>query len=150
MKMLVIEDNLIYARLVERYLTGLADKIVIVESWDAAEPHLAGNPNIIWIDLLVPGYDESHALRKVTEVRAVHHEAIILVVSGIPDPTLFERAIAAGADAFMDKLSVASENQIISLLILATMRAKERGIDTAKFLERAQQFLNERIAAKST
>lgn len=145
MKVLVIEDEPVYAALIERYLTGLATEIHCATSWADAQKYLGEKPDIMWVDILVPGENVNSALLRVGEVRAENSETVILVVSGAVDSDLPARAVSAGADLFIEKNNATTRNKVISLIILALLNARTRGADTEEFLIRAQQFLKEQV-----
>lgn len=148
MKLLIVEDDPLYASLLERYLEGLADEIAIVDSWEAAEAFVP-TAHMMWLDLVIPPHNDDYAFLRIRAFRDINRKAVIFVVSGIPDDTLKEKALQAGADGFAHKMDATSQTQVIALMISALMKVQERGYDCLKFLQRARELLSERINPQS-
>lgn len=150
MKMLIIEDDVIYVGLLERYLEGLADEIIIAKSWEEAKQHIQV-AQIMWIDLIIPPHNEDFAIVQIGEIRAQNSNAVIFVVSGVVSPDTKREALAAGADYFAEKMDHITQNQIIALMISALMKAQERGSrESLTFLQRARELINERVNPVTT
>lgn len=144
MKVLILEDDPLYGATIRRYLDGLASEPVkLVSTWQEAMKELPQKPDLMWIDLIVPGYDTESSILKVKEVRAANEEATLLVVSGSAESDIERRTREAGADAYANKMDAVNLKQVIALIMLALLHAKIRGASTEQFLVRAQQFLSE-------
>lgn len=151
MKIVIVEDDVIYSELIQRYVAGLADEVVSFTSWKAAQNYLEEhNFDIGWFDLLLPGDTVDSSLLRITEVHNRNQDTVILVVSGVPELDIEQRALKAGADAYLNKNVAVKRNHVIALIMLALTRANERGVDTKKLLEKAQQFYNEQVKPNQT
>lgn len=148
MKMLIIEDDILYVGILQRYLEGLTDEIIVAKNWEVAEQFLSV-ADIMWIDLVVPPHNEKFAIIKIGEIRKANERVVIFVVSGIPDESIGREVIAAGADFFAEKMDMTNQNQVIALMIQALMKAEERGKDAMKFLQRARQLISERVTPQT-
>lgn len=149
MIMLIIEDDGNYVQLLQRYLEGLADEIVIARSWAQAEPHFA-TADIMWVDLIIPPHDEDFATIKLREIRQVNPKAVVFVVSGMMGEGIEQKVVEAGADMFAEKFNAMGQKQIIAMMIQALMKAEERGRDATKFLEKARELLKENPSPLTT
>lgn len=150
-KMLVVEDNALYAGLLDRYLSDLVDELNITSSWSDAERYIADS-DIAWIDLVLPPDDAESSIIRIGEVRQKNAQIVIFVVSGMPDDgkaTLADKARQAGADHFVYKFALGTHDQIIAVMIHALMTLSDRGCDVAKYLNKARQLLSERVVKAS-
>lgn len=102
-KLLVVDDN---ADLALALHMGFEDHPTIESiGWiDASdlivETVLGQRPDVVLLDLTMPGVDPLEALR---EIRAQGSTAKVIAFSGYDDAETIERARAAGADAFLQK-----------------------------------------------
>lgn len=145
MKMLIIEDDDLYVGILERYLEGLTDELIIVENWEDAEKHIPV-ASIIWADLVIPPHDRDYGILKIGQIRKGNEKAVIFVVSGAPGQDVKLKAESAGADLFVEKAEAIKSTQVIALMISALLKAHERGNGVAvKFLQKARQLLSERV-----
>lgn len=143
MKVLVIEDDTAYAELIARYLKGLARELIVVGTWEEAEPHILNAVDIYWIDWFISGYADNFTEVKIGQIREDNKEATILVVSG--NPMIEARALKAGADLFECKTNLEKQGQVIAILMSALLNARRRGANTEVFLHLARQFHEELI-----
>lgn len=150
MKMLIIEDDALYVELLQRYLEGLADEIVVAHNWREAEQHVKDS-KIIWVDLVLPPETtKEQCLLQVGYVRSINARAVIFVVSGVSDPDIPKRSLDAGADYFAHKTDLVTQTQVIALMISSLMMAHERGAEESlRFLDKARMLLNERVNPKA-
>lgn len=145
MRMLIIEDDEQYLGLLARYLDGLADEINIAKTWEEAERFVEVSA-IMWIDLIIPPWGEEQGYIKIGEYRERNKNAVIFVVSGLPDNAARDKSLNAGADAYAEKMDVVKQTQVIALMISALMKAQEKGIpESLKFLEKARMLIAEKV-----
>jgi CheY-like chemotaxis protein len=103
MKILVVEDQAIESKLAIHVLSEAGHEVT---GADAAEQALEAinedRPNIILMDLLLPGMDGLALVRKVKGDPATRDIQIVAVTS---HPEKFSRAdaLAAGCDAYLEK-----------------------------------------------
>jgi DNA-binding NarL/FixJ family response regulator len=126
MKVVIIEDNERYSRILENILDGFATEVVVVATWAGAKPYLETNPDVVWIDLQLPDSDPNQTVVKIAEVRAKNGEVAIIVVSGYVDPALEKAALMSGADVIESKNISGTRQKILSLILLALTRAQKR------------------------
>lgn len=146
MKVLIVEDDPLFAELVRRYLDGLAE-IVVAHSWAEAYKYLEPFPTVMWIDLIHQGYgdDVTSSLIRIQGIRKQNSDVVILVVSGALDHDIQDRCLSAGADAFIAKHDIGPQNKAIAHILLALLNAEKRGVDVTKYLEQTQLFLQARL-----
>lgn len=146
-KLLIIEDNAIYADMVKDRLGPLADEITIVRSWDTARIYFQSeHPQMVWIDLILDGTEATpatgveDAIQEIREIRARIPNTVIVVVSGVVIHDVPDRVMEAGADAFISKMDAGKDERLLSLILLAIQRARGRGAKADDILDRAMQM----------
>lgn len=148
MKLIVIEDDELFAELIKRALVGLTDSVIMVKSWAEAQPHLA-EQQMAWVDLrLSPEVRERESLEHIRNLRQQHSDIVIIVGSGFITPKLREDLHEAGVDAVFHKDTNFSAEQVAAIIIVALMRAEMRGsVEVNLLLQRAQKWMHERHPA---
>jgi CheY-like chemotaxis protein len=103
MKILVVEDQAIESKLAVQVLSAAGHD---VSSAEAAEEALAAiresQPNVILMDLSLPGMDGLTLVRKLKNDPATC-EIHIIAVTSYPEKFSREEALAAGCDAYLGK-----------------------------------------------
>jgi len=103
MKILVVEDQAIESKLAIHVLSAAGHEVT---GADAADQALAAikddRPNIILVDLLLPGMDGLALVRKVKSDPATRDIQIVAVTSH-PEKYSRAAALAAGCDAYLEK-----------------------------------------------
>jgi len=145
-KIIVIEDDANYAEMIQGALTGIADEIIICETWEQAQLAFEKKPNVLWVDLAVPGTDPDSVAKRIAGVRQSDGELIIVVASGYLTPERRAQLGAAGVDFMDNKMNRVNPLQIASLIILGMLAAKRRGARTiGPYLDRALDFMHARF-----
>lgn len=103
MKILVVEDQRIESKLAVHVLSAAGHDVA---SADAAEEALAAikadHPNVILMDLSLPGMDGLTLVRKLKADPATRDIHIVAITS-YPEKFSMAEALAAGCDAYLGK-----------------------------------------------
>lgn len=99
-KLLVVDDSVETARILSRLLTRLGHQVGVAHSGEAALSSLSNDqPDLIILDLMMPGIDGAEVLRRVREdpqTRAVP----VTLFSAVSDPQVRDHLLAKGAQDF--------------------------------------------------
>lgn len=146
LKLLVIEDDPNFAKLVARALEGLADEVETVANWEEAFLHTeTKNDDAVWADLRMPGTSEEEAIANITKMRMLNFRIVIVVGSGFITPYVRAQLNKAGVDGVFYKDAGFKAEQVASLIVLGMMRARMRNETfNDKLLSRALEWLSER------
>jgi len=114
MKILVVEDQRIESKLAVHVLSAAGHDVAFA---DAAEQALAAikadHPNVILMDLALPGTDGLTLVRKL-KADPVTRDIHIVAVTSYPETFSRAEALAAGCDAYLGKpLSTRSLPEIL-------------------------------------
>ncbi|HLQ45557.1 MAG TPA: fused response regulator/phosphatase [Planctomycetaceae bacterium] len=108
---LLVEDNLIQRRLIERLLAGLADGRFALECSDRLATGLErlaiGDIDVVLLDLMLP---DSEGLQTFLRVRRAAVGVPIVVLTGLDDQVLALTVLQEGAEDFLVKGRVDGEN----------------------------------------
>lgn len=140
---LLVEDNPLYARLIQRLLGRSehpAFEVVAVGTLAEAVGRLTlGAVDVVLLDLMLP---DSSALDTFFRIRAHAAETPIIVQTALDDVTLASRAVEGGAQDYLlkDRINGAS---LLRSIHYAVERARARGAEwhSAMFHLAQQQFL---------
>ncbi len=140
---LLIEDNPIHTRLIQRLLAEVDRPVFHLESADRLSTGLArlaeGGIDVVLLDLVLP---DSQELDTVLRVRAEAPAVPIVILTGLDDVTLAARAVEEGAQDYLVKAQVNSAllERSIRYAIERT-RARSEEWDSSMFRLAQQQFL---------
>lgn len=121
-RVLVVEDHDLYRRSLVGALRSQPDIEVIGEApdaWTLNEILTVAEPEVILLDMRLPGIDGLEILRKL-HFEGPHPAPSVLVLSAFTDEQLVWRAIEAGAAGYLDKHASKEE-------IVAAVRSVARG-----------------------
>ena len=108
---LLVEDNPIHARLLQGLLSDKQDPPFAVEIVDHLAAGLArlkeGGIDAVLLDLVLPDSQEMATFERVKEAVP---ELPVLVLTGLDDEALAEKAVAAGAREFLVKTQIDGES----------------------------------------
>jgi DNA-binding NarL/FixJ family response regulator len=116
MRVLIVDDNFGYRRLLRRVLEAERDVTLVFEASDGAESiRLAQQfkPDVVLMDIDMPGsgMDGLEATRRIKEGMP---EAAVLILSALDSGEFRQRAVECGADAYL--LKAASIFEILSAI----------------------------------
>ncbi|CAN7580231.1 response regulator [Phenylobacterium sp. LjRoot219] len=140
---LLVEDNPLYARLIQRLLGRSEhpafDVVAVGTLAKAVERLTLGAVDVVLLDLMLP---DSSALDTFFRIRAHAAETPIIVQTALDDVTLASRAVEGGAQDYLlkDRINGAS---LLRSIHYAVERARARGAEwhSAMFHLAQQQFL---------
>ncbi len=102
MRILIVEDESPMVELLTRFLEPITSRIDSTGDLHAALDMSAHTEyNVIILDLRLTRTGKDEALEAIHEFK--HHNAEVVVVSGLQDPNLKEDVLAAGASSFVPK-----------------------------------------------
>ena len=100
---LIVDDRAVVRKEL-RNLLELTGAVMIageaVDGWDAIRQAKALNPDIVLMDLEMPGLDGFEATR---QIKALHLARVVIIITVYADANSQQKALEAGADAFFVK-----------------------------------------------
>lgn len=126
-KVLVIEDDRVYQRIVAKTLSGSDYKVIRAE--DACQGYqfaLDHHPSVIILDLKLPAGDGLTILKRMRNNVATRKIPII-VLTGIQDEEYKSQVIDEGVDAFLEK--PVEEKELLST-IEGILKKSEKPVST--------------------
>ena len=95
-RVLVVDDHEVFSEALELLLGRQPDLVLVGSARDADEAMtmLGEDPDVVLMDLDLPGVDGIEATRRI---RAIAPEAKIVLLTGIQRPEVIADAMAAGA-----------------------------------------------------
>lgn len=102
-QILIVDDRAVVRKEL-RHLLELTGRVAVIgeaaDGWEAVRQAKALAPDVVLMDLEMPGLDGFEAARQI-KARRLARAVIVFTVYG--DPASREKALAAGADAFVVK-----------------------------------------------
>lgn len=99
-RVMLVEDDVRLAELIIEYLNGYEFTVDLITRGDAALPHfLANTPDLVVLDLMLPGLDGMLVSRQIREISKVP----ILILTAREDSYDEVSALEQGADDFVNK-----------------------------------------------
>jgi len=142
-EVLLIEDNPVHARLFQAQLAKVGTPVFAVETADRLAAGLErlgqGGIDIVLLDLVLP---DSQELETVIRVRAAAPEIPVVVLTGLDDVDLANRAVEAGAYDYLVKTQVTGPSMARAMHhAIELTRSRREGWDSPMFRLAQQQFL---------
>lgn len=106
---LIVEDHQMFGEALHILLSGLDEISVLPTAADgitAVAAAAAYAPDVVLMDIDLPGMDGIEATRRVLEVSPTSH---VVMITALMDPDLFSRSVGAGASGFISKQRAADE-----------------------------------------
>src|SRR4051812_44379727 len=102
-RLLVVEDDLNTARMLARLLTRLGHEVSVAHSGEEALSAVSvGVPDLMILDLMMPGMDGAEVLRQLRN--GVRTRAVpVAILSAVADPAVREHLLTKGAQDFWTK-----------------------------------------------
>ena len=140
---LLIEDNPIHARLIQKLLEDVRGQdfaVTIADHLEAGIAHLReGGVDVVLLDLVLP---DSQELATYFRVRAEAPDLPVVILTGIDDVNLAARAVESGAQDFMVKTKLDAASLGRSIHYAVEMNRAQRGeFESTMFRLAQQQFL---------
>lgn len=109
MRVLIVEDDPNVGELLTRYFESIACEVALATSVDGALVLISKTdpPKLVTLDLNLGPGGERETLSRINELKARCPEAVVIVLSGVIDPTERQRVLDAGADGFIHKNEMA-------------------------------------------
>ncbi|MEF3698648.1 response regulator [Desulfolutivibrio sp.] len=129
-RVLVVEDEVITRKLLEKEVRGLGHEVVPAESGEAALALLPGRIDLVLTDAMLPGqsgFDLVRTMRATPEMAGIP----VIVISGLSGLEGRASALACGADDFLQK---PVERGVLALRVTSLLRIKESA-DRARFCQ---------------
>ena len=99
-KLLVVEDCVDSARVLARLLKVVGHEVDVVHSGEAALRYLeTALPDLVILDLMMPGIDGAEVLRRAREEPRTHRIPIT-IFSAVTDPAVRDHLLVKGAQDF--------------------------------------------------
>lgn len=154
MTVLIAEDLALMRQLLKNFLAPIATIFIETETMEATEAMITANPAIdfVALDLRFPDSSYLGTIEKIKQFREINPEAIIVVITGNSDPTLEEKAIAAGAHGFMFKPAVSKPETFMDRLravILSLIRQPSKYTRNLDLAERILEKILPRLQSES-
>lgn len=100
---LVVDDQVTYAKLVQRWLESGGHEVILAETGEIAlEAVRTYGPDLVILDVMIPSPSGFEVCQRITRNPATRHIPV-LMVSGLQDPTNTRYARELGAADFMTK-----------------------------------------------
>lgn len=133
-RILICEDEKLMVELLTGYLEAIASFIASTDNLhDALELARLDHFNVVILDLRLKKTGKEEAFAAIREFK--RHNAVVVVVSGIPDPRLKEAALAAGADSFVAKDGGFGERAMLLATNIATLKLPHDSYHSDSYLQ---------------
>lgn len=146
MNLIVAEDDPICMKFITEALEPLCEVTLKAENLQDFIPLLDTDPDVIWLDLMMPISPGSHEavnlLDRIPMIRTKCPEATLLVVTG-HGSYYKEQALRFGADVYAEKQELRGFSQVvlIDLVSRAAMSAIDRGVRGQKVYKTISDFV---------
>ena len=147
-KILLVDDDLAYLKLLERHLMSAGYHVSTVSSGHECLEHLKKETaDIVILDLKMPEVDGTDVCRQLRKIRKFHDLPIVILTgSGTPDASV--RSFKAGANECLTK---DDDFRIISLRIYSILRRRHFEKETEHILAKERETidrLNKEVAER--
>lgn len=115
---LIVEDDEGIIALWRKYMSFISDDVRVAMTIPDAldEMRRLPSPSLVILDLRLPGSTHDNTLYHIEEIKRINPKVIVIVVTGHPEQSIEQLAIAAGADGFALKIAVAGQVQLLKLV----------------------------------
>lgn len=151
MIILIVEDEPSIAKLWTMLLASLGKEFRLAHDMTTAlrEMQLEPFPDLILLDLRLPDSSSEETLASIPRFKAINPEAIVLVVTGNPNPALPVLAAQSGADGFRSKTSATTQAKLYEAVKDAFAASLTKSGGEAKPYQKRVELL-ERLSAMVT
>lgn len=113
LRVLIVDDDRQFAGYLKELLGESAETELAHDGFDAGHKVSVFAPDVVLLDLMMPGMDGFEACRRIKQAPPTHHIRVI-AVTGYPSPDNLQRALECGAECCLGKpLDVAALRQAI-------------------------------------
>lgn len=128
MRILIVEDSPELARMIARYVQGIAREVIIAESMAHAlsELHKADPYDIVTLDLNLPDSSIDETLMRIMEIKTTNPNCLLVVITGVVRPEEQARIMSAGADGYMHKLDIAGKPESFLQTLMDIFRSTKK------------------------
>lgn len=133
-RILIVDDEKLMIETLQMFLEPISS--VIDEASDlhsALNMARVGNYNIVILDLRLVNTGKYEALLAIPEFK--RNKSAVVVVSGIPETSLKEEVIMAGADAFVPKGSDSFHQALLIAINIATLKLPHDSFRSHDYLD---------------
>lgn len=108
MRILIVEDSPELAKLIARYVKGIAREIIIAESMAQADAiiHQANPFDLVTLDLNLPDSRVEDTIAKIQEIKRTNPDGLLVVITGVVRPEDQAKIMKSGADGYMYKVDI--------------------------------------------
>lgn len=100
-KIMVVDDEETISELLQAFLEGQGFEVVVAGDAEAALAKInREKPDIVMLDILMPGLNGIQCLQKIKEIKP---ETIVIIMSGLQDEEIAKEAITYGAYDYITK-----------------------------------------------
>ena len=146
-KVLVIDDSMLFRRVIAKYLQEYPDLEVVgtaKDSYDARDKILQLRPDVLTLDIEMPGMNGIEFLKILMD----QYPIPTIVISGADD-RCFE-AISAGAVGFVEKPTANTMNDFANDLASKIKEASVAKLDKPRYATKNSSQVNQPVQRKST
>ncbi|NIA12853.1 MAG: response regulator [Nitrospiraceae bacterium] len=149
-RIMVVDDLVENTRVLEQFLTPRGYEVICLGDGEAAlEAVAAEPPDVILLDLMMPGMDGFEVCRQLKQSPDTRHIPVI-IITGMREKEANVMALEAGADDFLVK---PFDAVLLSARIRSSFRSKmlqDQIISYQQQLEEANQNLEHRVLERTT
>lgn len=138
MKILIVEDDHHTAELMASRLRLIGGIEIFTANTilDAMRIMSEENPppDMVFLDVFLPdSHDPESTFAYINKMKAIHPDAFIFVMTGLPADSIRDKAMASGADAFEFKHSIDTQKALLNAMLRLFSR-KSAGKERAQWL----------------
>lgn len=144
-RLLTVDDDELMVELMERFMAPMCSFQDHTDTLTAAvEKARTGKFNVILLDLNLKNTGKEAAFATIRTLKSFN--SAVVVVSGIPDVHLKEDAMAAGADAFVQKGSSLDSHKLLIAANIAVLHLPHDSFKSESFTDHVK-MLAQMVAA---
>lgn len=108
MRILIVEDSPELAKLIARYVSGMAREVIIAESMAEADAiiHRADPFDLVTLDLNLPDSRIEDTIAKIKDIKKTNPNGLLVVITGVVRPEDQARVKEGGADGYIYKVDI--------------------------------------------
>jgi len=144
-RLLIVDDDPLMVELLQRFMEPVCSFIDSTDTLDTAKDKARTEQfNVVLLDLNLKGTGKEQAFQAIRTIKS--YNTSVIVISGIPDAHLKEDAMAAGADAFVEKGSDLNSHKLLLAANIAVLHLPRDSFHSESFTEHVK-LLQQMVAA---